>query len=430
MKSTARNNTRQQQGTATTDNTVSKHSFIPKAMQKAIRHHQGGRLAQAALIYREILRADPQHADALHLLGLIFHQQGESADAVALICQAITIQPLDPGYHFNLGTLYQDLGRLDEAVKCFRQSLALQPSDIEAHIALGTALRAQGDFGGAIASYQQAQSIQPNRADVYANMGNASLAMGDRDQAAACFRKVLALEPANGTARHLIAIISGGQPETAPADYVEKIFDDYAATFDKALVDKLKYKEPEMLIALLKDLKSIKPDGWDVLDLGCGTGLSGAAIHPYARKLVGVDLSANMLARAQAKNIYQRLEKSELLSMMKQENTASYDVLVAADVFIYVGRLDEVVKEGARLLRPAGLFAFSVEAMESLPESSNSSDDKGFLLNPATGRYAHSADYIHSLAKNYHFSIAKLTSGPTRLEKGKPVVGWHVVFGK
>ena len=154
----------------------------------------------------------------------------------------------------------------------------------------------------------------------------------------------------------------------------------------------------------------------------------GAAIHPHARKLVGVDLSARMLTKAGERSLYQRLEKSDLLTMMKNEAASSYDLIVAADVFVYIGKLDEIVGEGARLLRPgAGLLAFSVEALESSPNGGDDTNNSGYKLN-ANGRYAHSSAYLRELARTHGFSVSALARNSVRLEKGKPVEGWFALL--
>jgi predicted TPR repeat methyltransferase len=167
----------------------------------------------------------------------------------------------------------------------------------------------------------------------------------------------------------------------------------------------------------------------DLLDLGCGTGLAGVAFAPYTRHLVGVDLSANMLARARARRLYQRLEHAELLSMMQREGNASYDVVVAADVFIYSGRLDEIFAEVKRLLRAGGLFAFSVESLDALSGLAREMphEAKEYQLN-ASGRFAHASTYIQALALACGFRVNTMLSAPARLEDGKAVMAWLVLL--
>ena len=158
-----------------------------------------------------------------------------------------------------------------------------------------------------------------------------------------------------------------------------------------------------------------------MLDLGCGTGLVGAAIAPLARTLVGVDLLPGMLAKARTGGRYARFEQSDLHAMMQREPSASYDVVTAADVFVYVGKLDDIVREAARLLRPEGLFAFSVESLDALTRGAGAADgQQGFRLNP-TGRYAHSSACLRRLAADHAFRILEAKDTRGRIDQGKPV---------
>ena len=167
---------------------------------------------------------------------------------------------------------------------------------------------------------------------------------------------------------------------------------------------------------------------WDVLDLGCGTGLAGVEISPHTRQLTGVDLSGKMLTKARARNIYHRLIHSDLLPMMRGENASSCDVIIAADVFVYLGMLDEIVSEAKRLLRTGGFFMFSVEALEALPEKTNGIEGHtGYRLSQS-GRYAHSSTYLKELTSRNGFESLNMVYTQVRLEEGKPVMAWLVLW--
>jgi len=397
---------------------------VPDLLRVAREHHETGRLPQAEAIYRHILRVQPDHPDALHLLGAMAHQMGDNALAVELIARAIAAHPSAPVYHSNLGSAYRALGRLDEAVARYRQALALKPDYADAHYNLGVTLNDQGDLAEAAACFRRAIALQPDHVSAHHNLGVVCKARGEPDEALACLRRVVALQPDHGIAQHLLASMTGADSERAPDQYVIHVFDDCADDFDSHLVERLGYDAPEQLAAYLRQLSQPPVAGWDVLDLGCGTGLAGAAMAPYARRLVGVDLSAGMLAKARARNLYQRLEQRELLSMMRGEPPSSYDVITATDVFIYVGKLDDVVREAHRLLRRDGLFAFSVEALEAPSPGDGGS---GYRLAPS-GRYAHSTSHLDQLAAAHGFHSHGLLRTRLRLEDGKPVQGWLVVW--
>jgi predicted O-linked N-acetylglucosamine transferase (SPINDLY family) len=202
---------------------------IAEALAIAMTHHQAGRLPSAQQIYRQILQAEPDHPDALHLLGLIAQQVGQPAVAVELMGRAIAVNPRVAIYHCNLGTACRNLGRLDEALDCFqravelnpefaeahynrantfqeqgrldeaaasfRQTIRFRPDFAEAHSNLGVILQQQGQTQAAIACFQQALRFRPEHVEAYNNLGNAWYHLGQFDEATRCFQQALQLRP-------------------------------------------------------------------------------------------------------------------------------------------------------------------------------------------------------------------------------------------
>jgi predicted TPR repeat methyltransferase len=158
-----------------------------------------------------------------------------------------------------------------------------------------------------------------------------------------------------------------------------------------------------------------------VLDLGCGTGLSGAALIDAGIncQLHGVDLSQQMLTKAREKNIYTQLEHSDITSAMRHDR-GNYDIILAEDVFIYVGKLDDAFSEIARLLNTNGLFAFSIE---------KTSGEAPFLLQ-ASRRYAHHYDYIIRLIADYGFTLMRCNDVIVRNENAHPIEGYTMLARK
>jgi len=273
--------------------------------------------------------------------------------------------------------------------------------------------------------FTRALQLDPDIADAHYNKGIAERRLGKPEDALASFREVVRLQPGSGLAQHYIALLGGAISERAPDQYIVSVFDGSADTFDRHLVQELQYDTPQRLVDMLAQFASPAPDSCSILDLGCGTGLVGAAIFPYARQLVGVDLSPKMLEKARQRNIYQRLEQSELLAMMEREAAASYDVLTSADVFIYIGMLEGVFEQAKRLLKPDAYFAFSVESLDALLRK-DADGVEDYRLNPS-GRYAHAAAYLRRLAASCGFHIQMMASAPARLEDGQPVQAWLVL---
>jgi predicted TPR repeat methyltransferase len=411
-----------------TDANISSSGCVTRAdlLECGLAHHEAGRLEQAQIMYRRIFDAQPQDADALHLFGVAEHQSGNHRAAIEYIERAIDLNPRVPLYHSNLGSAYLSLNLLDEAGRSVMASLALKPDSADAHYNLGVILNSRGEHDKAQACFRQAILLQPAFIHAHFNLGILLRRAGHFPEAAQCFQQVVQLEPGNATARFLLAASNGQKIERAPDQYVAGLFDADADKFDEHLVNTLQYDTPQRLLALSIGL--LGGEKKDLLDLGCGTGLIGASFAPYAKHLVGVDLSANMLARARARQLYQRLEHAELLSVMQWEKSACYDIIVAADVFIYCGKLEEIFTEARRLLRSSGFFVFSVESLEDMPRgTSKRSGARNFQLN-ANGRLAHSAAYIHTLAFASGFRVNTMLSAPARLEAGKPVPAWLVLL--
>jgi len=168
----------------------------------------------------------------------------------------------------------------------------------------------------------------------------------------------------------------------------------------------------------------VSPPPWDVLDLGCGTGLVGVEIAPHAKRLVGVDLSPKMIERARKRGIYSELICGDLMTALAVSDC--YDVVVAGDVFVYVGKLDAVIPAARRALRPGGVLAFSVESAEDVRAAAGTGT-KDYWLGP-TGRYAHHADYIRSLAFSSGFTLGHMKKVRLRLENRQPMMGWLVTL--
>lgn len=164
-------------------------------VREALGHHQAGRLAEAEQVYRQILAADPCHADALHLLGMIEYQAGRLEAAADLIRKAITIHGNGASYYSNLGTVLQAQGKLEEAEALYKRALALKPQLAEVHVNLANVLQAQGKLDESVISYERALALKPDSAETFNNLGTARQAQGQMDAAIACYERALAIKP-------------------------------------------------------------------------------------------------------------------------------------------------------------------------------------------------------------------------------------------
>jgi len=376
--------------------------------------------------YEKALLMQPDSVASHINLASVLFKAGQYDEAVASYQKALSFEPHAFDAHVGLGAVSEKMGRLHIAIDCYEYAAILKPEDPATQVSLGNVLETNGKMNDAIKCYRRAIELNREYALAHQSLGNLLLSQGESQEAQTCFEEVVRLEP-DSPVKHIAAALSGRITDRAPNDYVEKLFDEYADKFDSHLVKTLNYSVPESLAALLKPYHDAAGEKWIILDLGCGTGLFGVAVAPFARRLVGVDLSAKMLEKAGNLNLYHRLEREDLLKMMREEPPSSYDVVSAADVFVYIGILDELVKEAKRLLRSGGIFAFSVESLEALSDAVKLSELPDFQLN-VTGRYAHSIRYLTRLARDNGFDVLTTAEAQSRLDKGNSVKGYLTVW--
>jgi len=168
---------------------------IQQAFDLALQHHQAGRLREAEQIYRQILAQQPEHADAIHNLGMISFQVGRNDVAVELLRRAIVVNPSYAPAHNNLGNALKNKGQLEDAIAAYRRAIVRNPNYAEAHSNLGNALMDKGQLDEAIAAYRQAIALNPDLPEVHSNLGNALKNKGQLDEAIAAYRRAIALNP-------------------------------------------------------------------------------------------------------------------------------------------------------------------------------------------------------------------------------------------
>lgn len=427
---------------------------IAEAHALAIKCHQKDLLAEAEMLYRKVLAVAPESLDALHFLGLLCHQQGRNEEAVGLINRIIAIAPDSFDAHNNLGNVHQAMLQADKAEACYRKALAinpahapaynnlgvilmaldrpeeaesayheavkLSPETTEHHFNLGNAYRRTGKYDQAIEAYTTVVSFKPDHLGAWQGLARCYLQSDRREEAVQVFDNLIKLNPGNPVLAYLRAACLGTDiPERAPDNYLQQLFDESATQFDNHL-ELLEYRAPGLLCAALADILKTPDASRNILDAGCGTGLCGPLLRPYAQNMEGVDISRGMLSLASARQIYDRLHKCELTQFMLSCRQ-QYDVVVSADTLCYFGDLHKVFAAVAGVLAPKGLFGFTLEDSgdANLPYHLNTS-----------GRYAHARGYVENELAAADLAVVKYSSVVLRNEAKAPVVGHLVVVRK
>ncbi len=210
--------------------------MLAQTFDLALRHHQTGNLPEAERLYRQILASDPQHFDALHLLGVIAGQSGQYEVAISYIRQALTLRPDFALAHKNLGKFLEDQGKLDEAAESYAQALRCKPDYAEAHFNLGNVFRDKRKLAEAADSYRQTIRLKPEHADAHNNLGNVLKELGQLDEAVGHYFRALAVKPDHFLAINNLGIVQAERDNWADAAAcfreTVRLKPDYAGAFN------------------------------------------------------------------------------------------------------------------------------------------------------------------------------------------------------
>jgi predicted TPR repeat methyltransferase len=426
---------------------------LEDALQHAIALLRDDKMDAADAALAAILKRWPGQSDALHFSGVLRHLQGRSDEALALLDDVVAHWPQDAGAWNNRGNVLLNLGRIDEAAASYERGITEaggQPETASALCNLGTIHRRQGRADEAEAAFRRALEAVPDFAEAWYNLSlvlmqssrihegllansravalwpqhlqgrelviRALLLLGERERAAALYREWLAEEPDNAVVQHQLAACLGeGVPERASDAYVQQVFDAFSASFD-AKLEALHYRAPQLVVDALRAVAGEPRARLDICDAGCGTGLCGPLLKPWARHLAGCDLSVGMLRRAVPRRVYDALHQAELVHYLATQ-PSRFDAVVSADTLCYFGDLQAALVAAARALRPGGWLVFTVEAL---------ADGEAPHRLQANGRYAHGRAHIEQSLAAAGLRCQALVADELRSEAGRPVAGWLV----
>ena len=370
--------------------------------------------------------------------------------------QLLRLDRREPRFHVMAGECHEALGALDQAVASYRRALQFAANDAFTLCRLGHCERLLGRSEAALAALRRALQLLPASAEVLNEMALVQLQAGQRAEAieslraavradarfvqaarnlaktlyvehlegsqgvaaadvVAAFNQALSLAP-DVEMQHLRDALTGGSASRASAAYVRSFYDRCAASFEEKLA-KLEYRGPAVAAEVLAPRLALRHR--TIADLGCGTGLASPFLRPATARLVGVDLSAEMLARAAERGAYDEVVQEDIEAWLRRQPAGTIDAAVALDVLIYIGDLSGVIRACADALAPGGWFALTVEALQG----------EGYALQ-ASGRYAHAPRRVQSLAEAAGLRMAEARDFVIRTEAGKEIPASFLVFGK
>ncbi len=375
-----------------------------------------GRLDEALLACAAAIERRADYPEAYANLARVLLAQRRHHDAALAAERAAELRPEHAATHALRALALLHNGTPAEAISACRRALTFDPASGEALVVHGQALRATGQLAEAVRTGRRLVALEEADKETILAVAALLTETGHGVEAVALYRRALATDPDDTVLAHLVDAMTGAGTAKAPERYVSQVFDSYADHFDDHLVGHLGYRAHEMVTRVTVDLLP-RDSGARVLDAGCGTGLCGPLLRPAAARLVGVDLSSGMLAKARSRGIYDALEHEELVRFMS--GTAEcFDAVVSADVLCYVGDLSPLFRAAARVLASDGLLVFTVERREG----------SGFHLTPS-GRYAHGLDHLRGCAQEF-FRARGIGSVILRTEASVPVHGYLCVFQK
>jgi predicted TPR repeat methyltransferase len=427
---------------------------VARLLKEAIENHRQGELTDAETGYLKVLELEPEHADALHLLGLVAYTLGNAKLGMERIHQSLAINPKQPIALTNLGNMLAETERLEEAIESYERAIELDPNYADAYHNLGNVLGDSDRVLEAIVSYSRALELRPDNVGTRMAIGITFEEIGRFEEAAEAFRDVIAVQPESIAARsrlgdvlrkmnrlseardvydellelspqdpvvqHFRAVCEPeSTPQRASEEYVKRTFDSSANEFDERLA-KLNYRVPEQCAAMLdKHLGQASTADGSICDLGCGTGLCAPFLRKRAERLVGVDLSPGMLEKARQRELYDELIEADLVSHLSA-GVADYDLLVAADTLIYIGDLQPTFAAAAAALRDGGHLLFSVEKL------ADNAFEPGYQL-AWSGRYRHSEEVLRRWLVEAGFEVLEVTETELRRDGDDSIFGYLVM---
>lgn len=338
---------------------------------------------KAICLYQKILQSYPEHYAALCNSASSYFETGDYKTAATYFLHLLKIEPQNPWWHTYLSQIYQKQKSYRKALDSAWRAVKVSHGSMEHQINLSYAFYE-------IALLKGADFVHDRVEKFYRQYSQSGIAQQ-------CYASFL-----NST-----------DFTSCNQEYVEKIFDVFAAEFDKTL-HLLQYDSPEVIAQMLHEIYHNENDKLTLLDLGCGSGLCGQAIKKIlpSASIYGVDISSQMLHQADQKNVYYHLIKNNIIDYLKVSNL-SFDAVVASDVLTYFGDLDKVFNLVFSHLKTSGIFVFNI----------SQNDGRHNWILTISSRFTHSISYVKKQLRKQGFRILKEQQKVIRKEGTEDVKG-------
>ena len=425
---------------------------LDRLHRQALKAYEDKELPKARKLFEKILKINPEHLDAHYLLGTLLAQLGLPKKALVHLNTAARINPDSPMVLTNMGIIHLQANNYPDAEKCFQDSIALDSNQFQAHFNLAILFQQKQQIADAIDSYQfalklepnffpalmcvaylqletgdfssaefnmrRAVSLQPDNVEALHLLSNILAQSGQLEPTREVYKRLLAINPDDSSARYVLNILNGETPKAPPRIHFEKIFNSLSGKFDAHLKE-LGYQGPERLLSLLQKIEITERKFNRLLDVGCGTGAVGQIFHTQTEYVLGIDIADKMLEHCRKTEFYNQLECTDIFELDKIHT--DFDLVVAADVFPYLGDLNPVIKAIGERMIAGGYLLFTTERDQK--------SDR-YFVDKLSGRYRFNDDYLKDIARQELFEIICMQIEPLRQEKGDWLEGHFCVWQK
>lgn len=367
--------------------------------------------------FKQIIDTNPTQPKYYYYLGIALTGSNQLNQAIEAYRKAIILEPNYAEAYYNLGIILHKQGQLDDAAQAYQQTLKVNPKYADAYHNLGALRYQQNRLEEAVQAYQELILIDSNNLDAYYDLATIFRQQGKVEDLIDCYESILRIKPEHTSISYMVSVLKGEVEDEVPLVYIEKLFDGYAESYDQHMLGSLECQIPLLLRRELDEIIDRVPFD-NVIDLGCGTGLSGQAFRDVSIRLIGVDISSQMIEVAKRKNIYDYLENIDLITFLSNSRD-KFDLFISADVFGYIGDLDLIFKSVSATANEHALFLFSVEKYGQ----EEASPSKLPYVVRSSGRVAHSRCYITDLIDQYQFSLEHCEEAIIRNDYDQPIIG-------